>query len=241
MIAIFKKELLLFTKNKIGLITVSILLLVYSLILFTNIFNLNILENGYADFSTFFSLSPIIYLIFIPAIAMRSFSEEYKNNTIDILFSKPISKLNIVLAKFYSVFFIVFLSIIPTIIYPITIYFIGEEIGNLDIGATVGSYIGLLFLCLVFSCISIFASSLSRNQLNSFIIGVFLNIFFYYGFDIISQLVDNGSASLVIQKMGIINHYELLSKGLISTTDIVYFVSISILFIMLCQLNIEKK
>ena len=99
----------------------------------------------------------------------------------------------------------------------------------------------LNFIGLVFSCISIFASSLSSNQLNSFVIGVFLNIFFYYGFDIISQLINSGSVSLVIQKMGIINHYELLSKGLISSNDIVYFVSISILFIMLCQLNIEKK
>tara|TARA_B100000965_G_C19450772_1_gene695144 strand:+ start:197 stop:922 length:726 start_codon:yes stop_codon:yes gene_type:complete len=241
MIAIFKKEILLFTKNKIGLITVSILLLVYSLILFTSFFNLNILENGYADFSTFFKLSPIIFLIFIPAISMKTFSEEYKNDTIDILFSKPISKLRIVLAKFYSVFFIVFISIIPTFIYPITIYFIGEEIGNLDIGAIIGSYIGLLFLCLLFCSISVFSSSISKNQLNSFIIGVFLNISFYYGFDILSQITDIGRISLIIQKIGIINHYELLSKGLISSTDIIYFISLSALFIFLCQLNIKKK
>ena len=241
MTAIFKKEILLFTKNKIAILTICLLILIYSLILFTDLFNLSILESGYADYGTFFNLSPIIFLLFIPAIAMRSFSEEFKNETIDILYSKPITKFKLVLAKFLSVYFIVFISIIPTLIFPLTIYFIGEDVGNLDVSAIIGSYIGLLSLCLVFSAISIFSSSLSKNQLNSFIIGIILNLFFFYGFDVISQLFNSGEISLIIQEMGIIKHYELLSEGLISTHDVIYFLSISFLFIILCQYRIKTK
>ena len=241
MIAIFKKEILLFTKNKFGLLTICLLLLLYGLILFTNLFNLNILESGYADFGTFFSLSPIIFLLYIPAIAMRSFSEEFKNDTIDILISKPIPKFGLVMGKFLAIYFIIFLSIIPTLIYPITIYFIGENTGNLDIGSVIGSYIGLLFLCLAFTSISIFSSSLSKNQLNSFIIGVVLNLFFFYGFDIISQLFNSGQISIIIQEIGMFKHYELLSKGLISSSDIIYFLSISYIFLLFSKYRIEIK
>ena len=241
MIALFKKELLLFTKNKIGILTVCLLLLFYSLILFTDLFNLNILEDGYAQLNTFFSLSPIIFLIFISAISMRSFSEEYKNETIDILFSKPLKKLEIVLAKYLSIYFVILLSIIPTLVYPITIYFLGEDIGNMDVAATFGSYLGLFFLCSVFTAISVFSSSLSSNQLNSFIVSVLLNLFFLYGFDLISQIFENGSISLIIQKFGILKHFELLSKGLISVSDLVYFFSVTLLFIVLCESRIEKS
>jgi len=241
MTAILKKEILLFTKNKFGLLTICLLLLLYGLILFTNLFNLNILESGYADFGTFFSLSPIIFLLYIPAIAMRSFSEEFKNDTIDILISKPIPKFGLVMGKFFAIYFIIFLSIIPTLIYPITIYFIGENTGNLDVGSVIGSYLGLLFLCLAFTSISIFSSSLSKNQLNSFIIGVVLNIFFFYGFDIISQLFNSGQISLIIQEIGMFKHYELLSKGLISSSDIIYFLSISYIFLFFSKHRIEIK
>lgn len=241
MTAIFKKEILLFTKNKFGLLTICLLLLLYGLILFTNLFNLNILESGYADFGTFFSLSPIIFLLYIPAIAMRSFSEEFKNDTIDILISKPIPKFGLVMGKFLAIYFIIFLSIIPTLIYPITIYFIGENTGNLDVGSVIGSYIGLLFLCLAFTSISIFSSSLSKNQLNSFIIGFVLNLFFFYGFDIISQLFNSGQISLIIQEIGMFKHYELLSKGLISSSDIIYFLSISYIFLFFSKYRIEIK
>ena len=241
MIAIFKKEILLFTKNKFGLLTICFLLLLYSLILFTNLFNLNILESGYADFGTFFNLSPIIFLLYIPAVAMKSFSEEFKNDTIDILVSKPISKFELVIGKFLAIYFIIFISIVPTLVFPTTIYFIGESLGNLDIGSVIGSYIGLLFLCLAFTSISIFSSSLSKNQLNSFIIGVILNLFFFYGFDIISQLFDNGQISLIIQNIGVFKHYELLSKGLVSSSDIIYFLSLSYIFLFFSKYRIEIK
>ena len=239
--AIFKKEITLFTKNKVNIITVCILLLTYSLILFTDIFNLSILDGGYANIDVFFSLSPIIFLIYIPAISMRSFSEEYKNGTIDILLTKPIPTIKLILSKYLSVLFIIILSIIPTIIYPLSVYFLGEEIGNIDLGSIIGSYIGLLLLCLVFTSISIFSSILTKNQLNAFIIGVFLNIVSYYGFDILSQLFDNGQIGLIIKKIGILQHYDLLSKGLISFSDIIYFLSLSSVFLLFSNYIIKNK
>ena len=239
--AIFKKEITLFTKNKVNIITICILLLTYSLILFTDIFNLSILDGGYANIDVFFSLSPIIFLIYIPAISMRSFSEEYKNGTIDILLTKPIPTIELILSKYLSVLFIITLSIIPTIIYPLSVYFLGEEIGNIDLGSTIGSYIGLLLLCLAFTSISIFSSIVTRNQLNAFIIGVLLNIVSYYGFDILSQLFDNGQIGLIIKKIGILQHYDLLSKGLISFSDIIYFLSLSSVFLLFSNYIIKNK
>jgi|TARA_B110000263_G_scaffold148077_1_gene128450 ABC-2 type transport system permease protein len=230
--AIIKKELKLFLSNQLSIVTICVLLLLYGLILFTNLFNLNLLDNGYANLDSFFNLSPLIFMIYIPAITMRSFSEEYKNGTIEILLSKPISTLKLIFSKFLSVYIIIVLSIIPTLIYPLSIYLLGEEVGNIDMGGTIGSYLGLFLLCSIFTSISIFSSSLTKHQVNAFLIALLLNIFIYYGIDIIGQFINNGNISLVITKSGILHHYELLSKGLISFNDIVYFISVSYLFLI---------
>lgn len=172
---------------------------------------------------------------------MGSFSEELKNETIDILLSKPLSTLKLVLGKFFAVYFLIIISIIPTVIYPITIYFLGEEVGNLDLGAIIGSYLGLLLLCSAIVSISIFCSSMTSNQLNAYIFSVLLSLISFYGFDLFSQLIENGSISLIIQKIGMFHYYELLSKGLISLRDIVYFISITYLFILSSENIISKK
>ena len=241
MIAIINKELRLFMSNTVSIVTICILLFIYGLILFTNLFNLNILENGYANLDAFFNLSPLIFIIYIPAIAMRSFSEEYKNGTIEILISKPITTLKLIVSKYLSVFIIIILSIIPTFIYPLTIYFLGEEIGNIDVGGVIGSYIGLFLLCSIFTAISIFSSSLTKHQVNAFLIAILLNIIFYYGIDTVGQYIGNGYVSLIIQKIGILHHYKLLSKGLISLNDIIYFISVSYLFLSFTNYIITTK
>tara|TARA_B110000116_G_scaffold271757_1_gene293542 strand:- start:20273 stop:21001 length:729 start_codon:yes stop_codon:yes gene_type:complete len=241
MIAIIKKELRLFTSNLVSIVIICILLFIYGLILFTNLFSLDILDNGYANLDTFFNLSPLIFMIYIPAIAMRSFSEEYKNGTIEILISKPITILKLIVSKYLSVFIIIILSIIPTFIYPVTIYLLGEEVGNIDVGGVIGSYIGLFLLCSVFSAISIFSSSLTKHQVNAFLMAILLNIVFYYGIDIFGQYISNGYVSLIIQKVGILHHYKLLSRGLISLNDIIYFISVSYLFLLFTNYIITTK
>tara|TARA_B110000263_G_scaffold209743_1_gene191976 strand:- start:23230 stop:23958 length:729 start_codon:yes stop_codon:yes gene_type:complete len=241
MIAIINKELRLFMSNLVSIVIICILLFIYGLILFTNLFSLDILDNGYANLDTFFNLSPLIFMIYIPAIAMRSFSEEYKNGTIEILISKPITILKLIVSKYLSVFIIIILSIIPTFIYPVTIYLLGEEVGNIDVGGVIGSYIGLFLLCSVFSAISIFSSSLTKHQVNAFLMAILLNIVFYYGIDIFGQYISNGYVSLIIQKVGILHHYKLLSRGLISLNDIIYFISVSYLFLLFTNYIITTK
>lgn len=225
------KDLKLFFSNYVSILTICILLLAYGVILFTSFFNLSILDNGYANLDIFFNLSPLIFMIYIPAISMKTFSEEYKNGTIELLLSKPISNFKIVLSKYLFVLIIIIFSIIPTLIYTISIYFLGEEIGNLDLGSIIGSYIGLLLLCSIFSSISIFASSINKQQVNAFLIAILLNVIFYYCFDLFGNYFNNGFVGLIIKKIGILNHYEFLSQGLISLHDVIYFLSVTYLFL----------
>ena len=225
------KDLKLFFSNYVSILTICILLIAFGIILFTSFLNLSILDNGYANLDIFFNLSPLIFMIYIPAISMKTFSEEYKNGTIELLLSKPISNFKIVLSKYLFVLIIIVFSIIPTIFYTISIYFLGEEIGNLDLGSIIGSYIGLLLLCSIFSSISIFASSINKQQVNAFLIAILLNVIFYYCFDFFGNYFNNGSVGLIIKKIGILNHYEFLSQGLISLHDVIYFLSVTYLFL----------
>ena len=235
------KDLKLFFSNYISIATICILLLAFGIILFTSFFNLSILDNGYANLDIFFNLSPLIFMIYIPAISMKTFSEEYKNGTIELLLSKPISSFKIVLSKYLAVLIIIIFSIIPTLIYSTSTYFLGEEIGNLDLGSIIGSYIGLLLLCSIFSSISIFASSINKQQVNSFLTAILLNIIFYYCFDLFGNYFNNGSIGLIIKKIGILNHYEFLSKGLISIHDVMYFLSVSYLFLFFTKSVIQSN
>jgi len=202
----------------------------------------NILEYGYANMDMFFIVSPLLFLLFIPAISMRVFSEEYNIGTIEILVTKPISILKIILAKFLAVLTLVCLSIFPTIIYVISIYYLGETIGNLDSASIIGSYLGLILLGSVFSSISVFSSALSSNQIISFIISIILCGLFYFGLDLLSELTLLQNIDLLIQKFGTSYHYNNMSNGLLRLTDLVYFLSVSFLFLKLTeQLILSRK
>jgi len=189
----------------------------------------------------FFTTAPLFFLLFIPAISMRVFTEEYTSGTIETLITKPITSLQIVLAKFLAVFILVLFAILPTLIYVVSIYYLGESVGNLDLAGIMGSYFGLIFLCALFSAISIYASSLASNQIISFAIAILLSTLFYFGFDVLSELVFFQNFDLFIQQIGISFHYEMMSKGLVKLSDIIYFVSFTILFIKLTELVIIER
>ena len=233
MIALLNKEISVFFGTLIGYLIIAIFLLVNGIILWYSGSQFSIIENGYANMDMFFIISPVLFLLFIPAISMRVFAEEYNTGTIEILLTKPISVFQIVLAKYLAVFSLVCISILPTIIYLISIYYLGETIGNLDLASIFGSYLGLIFLSSVFSSVSVFSSSLSSSQIISFIISIFLCGLFYFGFDLLSELSFFRSFDLLIQKIGISYHYQNLSKGLLRLTDFVYFLSVSFLFLKL--------
>ena len=172
---------------------------------------------------------------------MRVFSEEFNRGTIETLITKPISSFEIVTAKFFAVLSLVIIAILPTITYVISIYFLGETTGNLDLAAVVGSYIGLVLLSSIFASISVYASSLSSNQIVAFILAIIMSSFFFFGFDILSQLPYLQIVDLTLQKIGISYHYNMLSKGLLKLSDLVYFMSISLLFIKLTEAVIKNK
>ena len=241
MIAVFKKEVSVFFSTLIGYLIIGGFLLVNGILLWSDFSELNILDYGYADMDIFFEISPLLFLLFIPSVSMRVFNEEYTNGTIETLVTKPISSFQIVLSKFLSVFSLVLFSISPTLIYVISIHHLGESVGNLDLAGILGSYLGLILLCALFSSVSIFASSIASNQITSFILAILLNTVFYFGFDVLSGFHFFQNIDLIIQQIGVSFHYEMMSKGLLRFSNIVYFLSFTFLFIKLTELVIIER
>lgn len=241
MITLYKKQLSIFFSTIIGPLIIGLFLLFNGLLLWSNLSSLNILDNSYASMDAFFTISPLIFLLFIPAVSMKTFAEEYNAGTIEILITKPITAYQIVLAKFLAILTLVIFSIIPTLFYVITIYFIGENIGNLDLAGILGSYIGLMMLATVFISIGIFTSSISKSQIMAFLLGIIISSIFYFGFDLLSNIKILQSIDLILQKIGISYHYENMSKGLLMISDFIYFISISFLFLKLSELKISNE
>ena len=241
MIALLRKEINQFFSSVIGLLTIVLFLLVNTLFLWIFSGDFNLLDFGYATLDPFFMLSPIIFLIFIPAVCMRLFSEEYQSGTIESLLTKPISFWNVVFSKFLSANVLVLFAIIPTLIYFLSIYYLGETIGNLDIGGIMGSYFGLFMLSSIFIAIGILASSISSNQVVAYLIAIVCNSIIYYGFDVLSNISFLQNWDLFISNLGISKHYERMSKGILDSRDIMYFLSACFLFLMLCKTIIQQK
>lgn len=231
MISIYFKELSAYFSSLIAYITLGIFLLVLGM--FVWVFNdTSILNYNFAGLNQLFTITPVVFTFLIPAITMRSFAEERQNGTIELLRTKPISDLNIILAKYLASLSLVLLALLPTLIYVYSVYQLGSPKGNLDIGGTMGSYIGLLFLVAAFVAIGIFASSITTNQIVAFVLGTFLCFFIYWAFYYLSRLpMFVGQLDDTIEKMGIAFHFESLSRGVIDSRNVIYFLSLIIFFI----------
>ena len=193
----------------------------------------NISENGYASLSSFFALAPVLLLILIPALSMRTFSEEKKQDTLSLLFTRPIRIINIITAKYLSVLLTVLIVLLPTIIYAFVLSYYALPQGNIDWGAIAGSYLGLMFLVAAFVAISVYASSLTSNQVIAFITGLLICLIFYFGFDLISGLFSSGKTQYFIKNIGFLSHYQSIGKGIIDVYDFGYMISVSCLFLTL--------
>lgn len=237
MLAILKKEIHLFFASPIGYLVISIFLLLNGLFLWLFKGEFNLLDNGFADLSSFFLLAPWILIFLIPAVTMRSFSDEKKQGTLELLLTKPISHLKIVLGKYFGAFLLIIIALLPTLLYVYTINELGNPQGNLDFGSTLGSYFGLLFLVAAYVAIGVFASSITDNQIVAFIIAVFLCFFFYFGFEGIADFM----SSHFIEQIGMNAHYKSMSRGVLDTRDVVYFLSVTLLFILLTVRRIQTK
>ena len=238
MIAILKKEFNSFFSSPIAYLVIGVFLLINGLFLWVFKDDFNILNAGFADLNPFFYLAPWVFLFLIPAITMKSFADEFSNGTIELLKTKPISNWQIVLGKFSASLILVIIAILPTLTYVYTVYQLGSSVGNLDVGATIGSYIGLLLLAATYTAIGLFTSTISKNQIVAFILGVLITFLLFYGFDAISVSLDN---NYVIKKLGINEHYKSISRGVIDTRDIIYFLSITFFFLFITKIRLENE
>jgi len=241
MLALFRKEISSFFSSIIGYIVIIIFLLITSLFLWVFPIESNILDFGYAQLNGLFLIAPYVFLFLVPAISMRSFADENKSGTIELLLTKPISDLQIVIAKFGAAFALLLIALIPTIVYYISVYKLGYPEGNIDSGGVFGSYIGLLLLGGAFISIGLFSSSITSNQIVSFIISVVLSGFIFIGFEFIYNLSLFGDASLMIKTLGIYEHYSSISRGVLDTRNLIYFISLISLFLFLTRFSLQSR
>lgn len=236
MFAIFKKEINSFFASPIGYLVIALFLVLNGLFLWLFTGDFNILESGFAELTPFFLLAPWILVFLVPAVTMRAFSDEKKQGTLELLVTKPLSHLQIVLGKYFGALLLICLAILPTLLYIVALDNLKMSTDTLDYGGIIGSYLGLFFLVAAYAAIGLFASTLSDNQIVAFISAVFLCFFFYFGFEGLSSFSD-----LSLEQLGMEEHYNSLSRGVLDTRDLLYFLSISIFFIVLTQFNIQKK
>jgi ABC-2 type transport system permease protein len=229
-----KKELQAFFSTPIGYLVISLFLLFNALYLFVFKTDFNILNAGFADLNAFFYITPWIFIFLISAMTMRSFSDEIQSGTIEILKTKPISNWQIVFSKYIGSLLLICIALVPTLIYYFTIYKLGNPIGNIDFATTFGSYIGLLFLASAFIAIGLFSSTFSNNQIVSFLISVCISLLLYYLFELVA------SNNPTIQNIGMHQHFQNISKGLIDTRDVIYFVSVTVFFLMVTKMRVER-
>ena len=233
MIPILKKEFNSFFASPIAYLVIGVFLLINGLFFWVFDDDFNILNAGFADLNSFFYLAPWILLFLIPSITMKMFSDEFHTGTIELLQTKPISNWQIVMGKFWASLLLIVVAIAPTLVYVYSVSDLGNPSGNIDLGSTLGSYMGLLLLSASYAAIGLFTSTLSKNQIVAFLLGVLIVFTFYYGFDAASSLF--GDSSYTIKLFGINEHFKSISRGVIDTRDIVYFLSVILFFLFLTR------
>ncbi len=238
MIHVFKKEFNGFLHSLIAYLVIGLFLTAMGLLIW--VFpETSVLDYGYADLDTLFSMAPYVFIFLIPAITMKSFAEERKLGTLELLLTKPLTDWDIVLGKFFAAFALVVVALLPTLIYYFSIVELGNPVGNIDTAAVVGSYVGLLFLAAIFCAIGIFTSTLSNNQIVAFLLAAFFSFLMYTGFDSLSSFA--GSQALLVKQFGILYHYESLGKGLIDTRDIIYSLSTAGLLLLFTKVVLGSR
>lgn len=221
-------------------ITIGVFLLVSGLLLWF-FPDTSILEYGYAELNGFFSLSPFLFMFLIPALTMRSFAEERREGTYILLASRPLSDWQIILGKYFACVTLVIFALVPTLLYYYTIVQIGMPKGNIDGGAVAGSYIGLLLLGSAIAAIGIFSSSITKNQVIAFAVAVFISFIAYTGFDALSKIFANSIFESVFAWLSINQHFLSMSRGVLDTRDLVYFLTFILLFLGITRVIIGGR
>ncbi len=241
MFTLYKKEIFSFFNSLIGYIAVIVFLLINGLFLWVFPMGFNIIDFGYASLENMFSLAPVVFLFLIPAITMRSFADEKRSGTIEMLLTKPLTDFRIIFSKYFASVTLVVLALLPTLFYAVSVYLLGSPKGNLDMGGLWGSYIGLLFLASAFAAIGLFISSITDNQIVAFMMSLIISGFALMGFDFIAGLALFGKVDLFIISLGIQSHYTSMSRGVIDSRDVLYFLSLISVFLLLTKTSLESR
>ncbi len=239
MLAILKKELNLFFATPIGYLVIAIFLLINGLFLWVFKGDFNILDANFADLNSFFFIAPWFFIFMIPAITMRTFSDEIRLGTIEIIKTKPISTWEIIIGKYLGSLLLISIALIPTLTYVYTITQLAATPESIDYGSIIGSYVGLLFLASAITAIGMFTSTLSNNQIVAFIMGLALSFFMFYAFEAIDELMN--SESYDIKNLGMYAHFINIGRGVIDTRDLLYFISVTFFFLFITKTNFDHK
>lgn len=229
--ALYFKEIRSFLSSIIGYIFILIFLITSGLFHWVISYNTNLLEGSESDLIPFFNLSPLIFLILIPAITMRSIAEERRTGTIELLFTRPISDLKILLAKYFAGVTLLIITLVPTFIFYLSMHYLGNPVGIIDDGATLTSYVGLILLGSTFVAVGIFASSVTSSQIVAFILAMFLCWILFDGLTLLGSFSLMGGFDSIIKYCGISQHYDSIKRGVIDTSDIIYFLGVITIFI----------
>ena len=238
---LFKKEIQGFFSSLTGYLVIAVFLAVTGLCLWVFPGVLNIPESGYASLDSLFYIAPWVFLFLVPAITMRSFAEEIKTGTIELLLTKPVSELQLIMAKFMAAVALVLIALLPCVVYIISVWRLGNPPGNLDTGATYGAMIGLILLGAVYASIGTFTSSLTDNQVIAFIAAALTAFVFYEGFDALAQLITAAGVHDFVSYLGIKEHYASISRGVVDLRDLVYFFGVILLFLLLTRLKLQSR
>ena len=238
---LFKKEIQGFFSSLTGYLVITVFLAVTGLCLWVFPGVLNIPESGYASLDSLFYIAPWVFLFLVPAITMRSFAEEIKTGTIELLLTKPVSEWQLVLAKFLAAVALVLIALAPCVVYIISVWRLGNPPGNLDTGATYGAMIGLMLLGAIYAAIGTFTSSLTDNQVIAFIAAALTAFVFYEGFDALAQLISSPGIQDFVSYLGIKEHYASISRGVVDLRDLVYFFGAMLLFLLLTRLKLQSR
>lgn len=241
MFTLFFKEIKEFFSSVTGYLVVIIFLLINSMFLWIFKGAFNIFDLEMANIDSLFIISPWVFLFLVPAITMNMFAGEYKSGTMELLLTRPLTEFQIVFAKYLASVVLVLVALAPTLLYLFSIYFLADPVGNVDFAAIFGSYIGLFFLAAIYSALGIFASSLTKNIIISFLLGLLFCYVFFLGFENLSYLISSGKLSNFIISLGINDHYRSMSRGVIDSRDVVYFLSVISIFIFVTKLRLESR
>lgn len=241
MFALFKKEFRYFFSTPIGYIVLGLFWLAISLFLWVIPGQYNIIDSGYAQLDGLFQLSPWLFMFLCPAVCMRMFAEERQNHTWDLLVTKPIQLWQIVLGKFLAAWVLTIIALLPCIFHYWVVYSLAEPIGNIDSGAFWGAFIGLVFLTATNCSVGLWTSAITKSQIVAFILGLLICFLLFYGFDLVSGLFSKGSTVEAIQNIGFHSHYKSISRGVIDSRDIVYFIGVCALFLLITIQMLSRR